>query len=366
MYDPRKLPLHYRQLSSAARELDRSRLALLPRFLTLFGPGRFRASEIFRLGLLGMAPGDWNEFISKERMTRIQKRLNPREFAVRANDKAVFHRFCDDAGLPTPGLVVELDSNDRAQARSRLAALAEGEIVIKPSLGYQGQGVLLLNHRDGWFASLDGEKHSIDDLVARLDQNTEFDRWLVQPRVTNHRAVLAISPSNALQTLRIVTFVDDAGQAHIVASQWRLARADSLTDNFHGGANGNLLCNVDVDEGRIIAALRLASGGTGMEELARHPTSGVTFAGLDIPLWSEAAALARRAALLMLPMRSIGWDIGLTPTGPMIIEANERWDPQNADGEMGKRLRFMAARTTLFRFTGISWSQFVFRRDRPG
>jgi hypothetical protein len=47
----------------------------------------------------------------------------------------------------------------------------------------------------------------------------------------------------------------------------------------------------------------------------------------------------------------------------MIIEANHEWDPQNADAGMGKRLRFMASRTSRFRFAGISWSNYVFRRD---
>ena len=88
-----------------------------------------------------------------------------------------------------------------------------------------------------------------------------------------------------------------------------------------------------------------------MEALPHHPVSGVALEGLSLPLWTEAQALVLRACLTMLPMRSIGWDIGLTPSGPILIEANNHWDPQNADGGMGARLRFMAARTRRFRYS---------------
>lgn len=363
MIDPLKLPSHWRRMSEAARSLNRSPFALLPRFVTLFGPGRYRASEIFRLGLLGLPSDRLDEFISKTKMRGIQRRLNPVELAPRAKDKSVFHRHCAEAGLPTPRVLAELDFSEPALVLSQLAGLPDGAIVIKPSLGYYGRGVLLLDHRGGRFAMPDGTTIDVDRLVALLDADPEFNRWIVQPRIVNHPDVLAISPSKALQTLRIVTFVDDAGEPHVLASQWRLARPDSITDNFSGGDAGNVLCNVDTDTGRVGCALGLGPGGIGMVELPRHPVSGLEFSGLRVPLWHEATALAQRAAMAMLPMSSIGWDIAITPNGPMIIEANHEWDPQNADGCMGERLRYMAARTAKFSAPKISWTNFVLRRD---
>jgi hypothetical protein len=32
-------------------------------------------------------------------------------------------------------------------------------------------------------------------------------------------------------------------------------------------------------------------------------------------------------ALGFLPMRAIGWDIAMTPSGPVCVEGNARWDP---------------------------------------
>lgn len=42
-------------------------------------------------------------------------------------------------------------------------------------------------------------------------------------------------------------------------------------------------------------------------------------------LWEEAFALVRGAAPHFLPLRTLGWDIAITPDGPMIIEANAHW-----------------------------------------
>jgi hypothetical protein len=349
-----KLASAWRLLGPAARRRQCWRVLLVPRFLALYGPGRFTPGEISRLGLLEVPASRLPDYISKYRLVRIQDRLNPREVADRAEDKALFYRVCAQAGLPIPSVLAEIDLDEPVSSLDRLADLPAGEIVVKPSLGYYGLGLMLLTHREGRFLASDGTALTAGDLLARLASdvapNEGFRRWVVQARVANHSAVTAISPSPALQTLRVVSFVDDQGEPHILASQWRLAGPQAATDNFRGGLSGNLLCNIDVETGRVRTALRLAPEGDRMEALPHHPVSGVPLENLALPLWAEARALALRACLAMLPLRSIGWDIGLTPEGPILIEANNHWDPQNADGGMGARLRFMAARTRLFRY----------------
>jgi hypothetical protein len=37
--------------------------------------------------------------------------------------------------------------------------------------------------------------------------------------------------------------------------------------------------------------------------------------------------LGRRCAELLLPQRTMGFDVGLTPSGPVLVEANRGYDP---------------------------------------
>lgn len=345
-----KLTRLWQQLEEVAQQQDCSPLRLLPRFLGLYGPGRYSPNEIFRLRLLGLPTPNLREFISKERMLGIQRRLNPVDLTSQTEDKALFHRLCKEAGLPVPPVFAELDLSDPVSARSRLASVPEGGLIIKPSLGYHGLGVMLLTHSGSIFTSREGTTRTVDAVLASLAETPGFSHWLVQLRIVNHPEVTAISPSSALQTLRVVTFVGDDGAPHLIASQWRLARPEAVKDNFDAGTGGNWLCNIDVGSGRIAKALQLSPGGAGMESMSHHPVSDVALVDLTPPLWQDVTALALRAAVAMLPTRSIGWDIAVTPDGPMIIEANRYWDPQNMDAGMGARLRFMAARTRRFRY----------------
>lgn len=55
---------------------------------------------------------------------------------------------------------------------------------------------------------------------------------------------------------------------------------------------------------------------------------------------AEAARFANAAAAIKCTQTS----------GPVVVEANRYWDPQNMERGMGARLRFMAARTDRFRY----------------
>jgi hypothetical protein len=71
--------------------------------------------------------------------------------------------------------------------------------------------------------------------------------------------------------------------------------------------------------------------------------TGADLVGVAVPLWREARALAERASRLFLPMRTIGWDVAVTPDGPVLIEGNARWDPPPVGSISGALLRRLRA-----------------------
>ena len=47
---------------------------------------------------------------------------------------------------------------------------------------------------------------------------------------------------------------------------------------------------------------------------------------MTVPIWQATIELCRRAARLFPGVRSIGWDLVVSPDGPVLLEANENWD----------------------------------------
>jgi hypothetical protein len=64
----------------------------------------------------------------------------------------------------------------------------------------------------------------------------------------------------------------------------------------------------------------------GSQRVEVHPDTGTRFSGLQMPFWKEVLDLCTRAARVTPNLRSVGWDIALTPEGPVIVEGNPDWD----------------------------------------
>jgi hypothetical protein len=112
----------------------------------------------------------------------------------------------------------------------------------------------------------------------------------------------------------------------------RVALGGLNVDNIRGGATGNADAEVDVSTGAL-------NGSFGT------PVPGIeAIAGETLPDWEAACELVRRGARLMMPQRSFGWDVALTPHGPVLVEANRGYDPFPSRG-FGELVRGMARAT---------------------
>ena len=57
-----------------------------------------------------------------------------------------------------------------------------------------------------------------------------------------------------------------------------------------------------------------------------HPYSGIKFSEFTVPFWDEIKDLVVYAHKHLYNMYSAGWDVAITPYGPLLIEGNSRWD----------------------------------------
>ncbi|GMM94466.1 sugar-transfer associated ATP-grasp domain-containing protein [Qipengyuania sp. MTN3-11] len=214
-------------------------------------------------------------------------------------DKIRFQQRCEALELPIPRHAATLrDGAVEWHDRSIRHCLG------KPVRGSGGYGIEVFEAsrlRDG-------------DVPESLRQG----EILVQERLRPHAELRPIT-FGVLATARIVTLLDEALSPEIVWAGLRFAgRPEAIVDNGHQGGFGAL---IDISSGEM---------GMGMvihdpPEFARHPVSGAPILGRIPPDWPETRELVLKAHRQLAPRQVIvGWDIGLSDHGPVLIEANQR------------------------------------------
>lgn len=327
----------------AARAAVRYRanpVEVVRRARTVRAEGGYEYDEALATGLLDpREPLGIRHLDTSKHVTLLaQRAVNPESLAALTEEKAIFHRLLDAYGLPAPALHAVIARGTGWARGAGVIASGEafaawlpgvpGDIVVKPSAGVHGHGVRVLRRDGGRLRDVGvrGGEVTPADLYDAMTGDPQFPVWVLQERVRNAPEVARLGSADILQTARIVTAVHPDGTVSVVQCLLKLAAGVGAIDNYRGGATGNGIVAVAPD-GSLGPVRSLSPDGRGHRTTPDLPATGQRVQGAVLPRWDEALELARRAAELFLPARSIGWDIALTPDGPMIIEGNMWWDP---------------------------------------
>ncbi len=205
------------------------------------------------------------------------------------------------------------------------AALSR-DLFVKPVDGRGGGGTDRISHHAGsdrpYRSARTGACSSLEELVQHYAERSRGERhaagFLVQERLVNHPDVAPLAGA-ALSTCRIVTILDEAGEPEPIIAIFRMAGdADAVVDNSHAGG---MAAPVDLASGRLGAAAFLVHDSS-LERLQRREDTGAAIDGAVLPLWPQVIDLAVRAHRAFAPRLLVGWDIALTPNGPVLVEAN--------------------------------------------
>lgn len=120
----------------------------------------------------------------------------------------------------------------------------------------------------------------------------------------------------SINTIRIMTF-NDQGNPTILWAGLRIGNGINAVDNFHESGMG---CAIDLDTGKLTSNAYDKDG----KIFKQHPKTGITFKGFQIPYFKEAIAMTKKAALESDKIKVVGWDVAISPNGPVIIEGNRR------------------------------------------
>ncbi len=308
------------------------------------------------------------QYIGQSLMRRLWSALNPIEYRYIFKNKLVFHQVCDSVGLPVPLLIGVFDPDcgrtaDGRPLRTRddiaefILGLEEPEIVIKPAEGAEGRMVRAFSGTEEsgepTLLELDGtpitarqlyDYMTDEQLIAQACSGGSDIRpvFLIERRLTPHPEMADLSPKT-LCSFRVATLRDTGVEPHIIGATYKYQRTASGADNMH---RGSMAISIDIDTGIL---------GTGwtmlheyykgvfdslppVERLESDPVTDVQFKDRRIPMWDGVKDVALRAAETFPYVRAVGWDIAVTPDGPVILEGNWAWGEELTQGGGGRGL----------------------------
>ena len=230
-------------------------------------------------------------------------------------DKFCFWSFMDRHGIAVVPIIAHTVGGKLVDGDALPKLRSLERFFVKPVAANCGSKASVVVVRDGDF-TVDGQKTSFDELIAGGED------FIFQPVVENHAAIREINPSS-LNTLRLVTCRRRDGTLELWDSgMMRVGRANANVDNFAKGGIG-----VGIDQsGRLMKYGYSHDRELNYAKTDRHPDTKVSFEGRAVPFYAESVELALKAHALFPRLLTVGWDVAVTPDGPMLVEGNHDWD----------------------------------------
>ncbi|MBA3668913.1 MAG: hypothetical protein H0W71_02425 [Sphingomonas sp.] len=232
------------------------------------------------------------------------------------SNKAVFAQYCSASAIRSPQLLAVIDGGRTDRLVDPLGF--ERDLFVKPVFGRGGKGAQRWDFSGGRYRSLSGLDLNANQLFERLESQSHKAALLIQPRLFNHPALNPLN-NGALSTIRMLTCIDERGEPELVGAAMRMAIGSNRTvDNLH---SGGIATAVDLDSGRLGQASNLGAANS-IGWIDHHPDSGALIAGFPVPMWNETCAFAVATHRKFADRVLVGWDVAVTPDGPVLVEGN--------------------------------------------
>ena len=260
----------------------------------------------YDMGFRDYAVWDIRLLNAKERATwmthpksfRITRMHNTAEGRAKLEDKRRFAReYADLLGRET----IDLRDVDDVELGAFLAR--HPKVLAKPLEGQGGGGITL--------------HENVTDPTAFRAEITAAGQSIVDEFIVQHPEMSSLYP-DSVNTVRMITFLDKngpepGGTVHLLAAVLRIGNGDVI-DNF---ASGGMFTMLDED------GVALYPGVDKQSNVYReHPATGTPIVGFRVPLYDQVRELTDKLARRTPEAPYVGWDLALTPDGPVVIEGN--------------------------------------------
>lgn len=242
---------------------------------------------------------------------------NKVQFVPIFDNKYIFKTMVQGFGLPQPKYVTSIGKDYEIKTFEQFKDFLfanTSNLIFKPIDGSGGRGIVVISCRNGNIYILD-KVCTAGDLWGRIREGKY--PYIVEECVNQDEEISHIYPWS-LNTLRIITIKTQDNEWHIIRTIMRIGQNKCQVDNT--GAGG---ITIEMDtNGKSYYAYDWSK----MKEISSHPDTGMMLSDITIKQYAEASVLAMEASRKFGFMGSIGWDIGLSTNGPVLIEGNIFYD----------------------------------------
>ena len=251
-------------------------------------------------------------------LRRLHK-LQPKPHGARVNlgDKLAFHACCRSHGLPTPRILIHASAGVLGWLEAADEAALDRDLFIKPRQWRGARSSLWLQRvAPLTWRTKQGAIWGRDALFDHLRRASLKRDMLLQEMLTNHPAIADLA-EQSLIALRVITSTDESGAPLTTHAMLRVI--SKLEPRWHSKREHAAI--IDLASGRLGRMCNDKDLWPGCWS-DRHPVTGAQVVGRLLPDWPRIRALAEQAQRVFADRMLVGWDIALTPAGPVILEGN--------------------------------------------
>ena len=250
-------------------------------------------------------------------LVKVRKDNVNTRYSIIADDKYVFYSYIGSM-FPNnvPNTVFVFSGNKvispfgkYSNTKAAFNELPDGKYICKPTVGSHGDMIVAITKKGNSIKLSDKEV-----TLTQLIKNSDEKPFIVQEFLKQHEAINKIN-AESVNTLRIISTRWNE-KTHILAAMIRV-----------GATKGQVVDNADA--GGTFVAINIKNGKLdkygyfyNKPRNTSHPVTGLVYENYQIPYWKETIELIKNLHPIIFGFATIGWDIAITETGPVIVEIN--------------------------------------------
>ena len=285
----------FRRINRIHKKTGKSRLAIfndMRECAVKYGAG-YSDYDLFEM--YNLNDEQRNTYITRGRNDDLVKKYNDKQYMQYLDNKVEFNQRYGEF------LKREWIKVDGVNKEDVISFIERHDVFMaKPINGQCGKGIEKIKVND----------YESSQALYEYLINKDF---LLEELIIQHDEVNKVYPGS-INTVRVVTILKD-GNPNIICAYFRIGNG-KFVDNFN---SGGMMSPVDIETGTVKHAAI-----DKMKNLyVTHPQTGYPIKGFKFPDWQQALEMCKKASHVMPEVGYVGWDVGFSNKGPLLVEANE-------------------------------------------